>query len=450
MNLTDLIAFSPMALFVSSHNHDENIDVREGPSSENLFKRPARCLFLVEDYPITPNASGGGPSVFYSHLELLAYGGFEITLVLLTFPSSTRGFRAFTKEQPEIWERVRSWCVSIREIPISVQSRPRAPLRHIWMALRDPAQYLRPELHESNLEALRDILREFKPHILWAEHLLPASLALRSAMGVSVVYSHHDWESRIGHHRRGAFSGSWRGRFQTWMSKRMDHELVRRASACVCVSYTEAEEVRALGVEHVLYLPTTYEPGNLETHAEAPARARLVHLGGMRTTANRLGLQRFLDVSWPRLSAAPGGPPELWVIGNLDGAPPSLREALERIGAVCPGFVENLDSVLRPYDLHLIPWEHNTGTRTRLPLALKHRQVVVATRETAACLPELRDGHDCLLVSDLSEMADVILALIDNADRRKRLGDTGRTTFLEHYTRPSVQETLNRFLSALV
>jgi len=37
-----------------------------------------------------------------------------------------------------------------------------------------------------------------------------------------------------------------------------------------------------------------------------------------------------------------------------------------------------LDEVLRPNDVHIVPYDQPTGTRTRLTLALNHRQVLLA------------------------------------------------------------------------
>jgi glycosyltransferase involved in cell wall biosynthesis len=123
-----------------------------------------------------------------------------------------------------------------------------------------------------------------------------------------------------------------------------------------------------------------------------------------------------------------------------------MLSALQRIGAKCPGFVEDLSTVLRPYDIHIVPWSHNTGVRTRIPLALNYGQALVAMRTTAACLDELRDGENCLLVSDFGEMAQAIRRLLHDDALRRRIADEGRKTFLACFTREGLQPRFDRFL----
>src|SRR2546430_9878313 len=50
---------------------------------------------------------------------------------------------------------------------------------------------------------------------------------------------------------------------------------------------------------------------------------------------------------WPTLLHLLGKPPELWVVGDLDGASAELLARQKRAGAVCTGFVPDLRSVLR-------------------------------------------------------------------------------------------------------
>jgi len=141
-------------------------------------------------------------------------------------------------------------------------------------------------------------------------------------------------------------------------------------------------------------------------------------------------------------------PPELWIVGSLNGLDDGLARQLKRAEAHCTGFVEDLRTVLRPYDLHVIPWEYDTGTRTRLPVAFNHAQVVLATRASAACLPEARHGENCVLVDRLAEMAEPLAALAGDAARRRDLGAAARATFLHAFTREARQGAFDTFIRA--
>ncbi|MCZ7545717.1 MAG: glycosyltransferase [Anaerolineae bacterium] len=177
---------------------------------------------------------------------------------------------------------------------------------------------------------------------------------------------------------------------------------------------------------------------------------RIVHLGTMQATANRLGLQRFMEVVWPRIIETNPRPPELWVVGNLDGASPELLGQLEKANAICAGYVFDLGTVLRPYDIHIVPWEHDTGTRTRIPLALNYAQALVSTRAGAACFRELRHNENCVQVDGLEQMGEAILALVCDNIYRRQLADAGRATFLRCYTREALQPRFDSFIKQVL
>jgi glycosyltransferase involved in cell wall biosynthesis len=165
----------------------------------------------------------------------------------------------------------------------------------------------------------------------------------------------------------------------------------------------------------------------------------------MGTTASRQGLERFFDLVWPEL----GKPrPELVAVGDLTAAPAKLQALLAKV--TCTGHVKDLTTVLRPFDLHIIPWEHSTGTRTRVPVAFNHGQVVVAVRAAVACFPEARDEENCRLVDRLELMAPVIQELMRDGDQRERLGRAARQTFERAFTRHILRSRFAAVLAAVL
>jgi glycosyltransferase involved in cell wall biosynthesis len=81
---------------------------------------------------------------------------------------------------------------------------------------------------------------------------------------------------------------------------------------------------------------------------------------------------------------------------------------------------------------------------------LSFAQVIVATKAAAACLPELCDGENCCLVDDLGAMTHALRTLVDDEPLRRRLGDAGRATFLQHFTRKALQPRFDRFIHEVV
>lgn len=427
------------------------------PSKDNHVSK-SRVLFLTEAHPITPDGFGGGSAVVYSRLELLAHFGAETHLVLLFTPGNRDDFQRFLSTQPDTWSEVRGWLATYHELDLSpVLAGTKAPVRNAIKLLREPLQALFPVINEENLAQLRTIVVQIKPDIIWAEHYLAAWLAIHASPEARIIYGHYDWEWKLIPLRRKNDHGSSlnikafaRQSLRIRQRKRLDEALVRQVAAVAAVSSSEADDVSKLGSRNVVYLPPGYPPIDLPPKKEIVDRPRIVHLGQMRTTATRVGLEDFLERCWPDLECSMDQTPELWVIGRLDGASSQTLATLERIGAVCPGFVGDLSTVLRPYDIHIVPWSHNTGVRTRIPLALNYAQALVAMRATAACLDELRDGENCLLVNDFGEMARAIRQLLDEDAFRRRIADEGRKTFLASFTREGLQPRFNQFLQQLL
>jgi glycosyltransferase involved in cell wall biosynthesis len=263
------------------------------------------------------------------------------------------------------------------------------------------------------LPAIAKKTRELAIDILWAGHYGPLQLCL-AVPGIPVVYTLHDWMHSI---------GAMKSRAGIVDSKAKSEEFayIAKAAGVACVSSADihrVEEISSAVVRHVSLVPAFKVTSN---NIVLSQRARIVHLGNLTTTATRLGLLRFFDVVWPLLGACQS---DVDVIGG--GAGDETRDVLSRVRY--HGFVENLGDRLAFGDIHVIPWEHATGVRTRVSLALCFGQVIVAVRSGVAGSPELEDGYNCILVDKLEEMADAILRLSENIEERTRIGRAAKLT----------------------
>jgi glycosyltransferase involved in cell wall biosynthesis len=271
---------------------------------------------------------------------------------------------------------------------------------------------------------LHRLIDEVKPDFIWAQHFEPALIAAGQRT-IPVVYSHHDWLYRI---KALRFQRS-----EDNSVRALEEKVTRQVAAVVSGSAVECAELRELQCRQVHYIPVGYDLAPWNVNATAQRPAQLVHLGGMGTTASRVGLERFFEVVWPRL-ASPR--PELVVVGDTSAAPATLQKLLKSV--TCAGYVRELSPLLRPFDLHIIPWEHSTGQRTRLPVAFNYGQVVVAVAESVACFPEAKEAQNCRLVKHLDEMPSVIAELLADPAQCERLGRAARATFESSFTRPSL------------
>lgn len=401
-----------------------------------------KILYLVPDIPLTPNGYGGASALAFSHLELLYHSNHSLALALLPGWDEDQ-FARYQRDQPAQWQEVLSWVTTCEHLEVVPQSDRVGRWRPLLDAYRGRA-YRAAADTDARTVSLKKLVMRVQPDLIWAEHWQPALVAMATGLEVPVVYSHHDWKWRIKMLRRGKRERGGRHRYRTFMQRRMEEDLVRNVAGCVSGSASEVRELKALGARNVGYFPTTVRPVE-QAACAALDPPRVVHLGTLSATASREGLRRFMDVVWPAVQAQMNVPPELWIVGSTEGAPRDLEEKLAAAGAIRTGFVEDLASVLRCYDLHVMPWEHDTGTRTRLPVAFNHRQVVVATRAAVACLPEVRDGENCVLVEELTDMAGRIVSLCNN-ETRKRLGDAARETLLEAFTREAMQARFEAYV----
>jgi glycosyltransferase involved in cell wall biosynthesis len=393
-----------------------------------------KILFIVNTGVISPNENGGA-SVYYSHLELLFKSGFQIQLLVIEWPGST-----LYKE--ENYVEVKSMVEKI--IPFNAYSQsPDTGVKRFLKALFSPETFEYYFLNKKNKKYLTNLVIANSIDVVWSEWRWAGLYAWYSKLSVPVIYAHHDWEYKLAKLRG---KRSLLGKFHTFQKKRVEYKLVKGVDGCVSGSITESNEISQISKKESLYVPTTYK--NIISQLPTNYSPNIIHLGGMGTTANRLGLERFLDVCW--IDVKKNQPNiKLLVIGSLKQASETLLEKLEDSNINCLGFVKDLSEVLHPQDIHIIPWEYNTGTRTRLPLVLNYEQVLVATKESVKAFPEIKNNQNALLCNTLDEMTQNILNLIQNPNRIKELSKAGKETFFNKFTVDSQLEKVKKYLDRI-
>lgn len=393
-----------------------------------------RSVFAVSRRTISPNGKGGASAIHYEQLNALWELGHEIHLWHYCYPAQREEFNRYMETESDLWAEIESKCKSVTLTTLPDRPSFGNRLRNKIANVLTDEDVLNPLLREVAFPVLKQLIRKVEPDFIWSQHFGATQVAALQKK-IPVVYSHHDWLHRI---KRVYADGNGAGRLRN-----AEESVARRVAVVVSGSVVECEQLREMGCKNVVYIPVTYEPARLGPDVQPSRRARLVHLGGVGTTANRIGLERFFEVAWPQLSDTC----ELWVIGDTSQAPPALARSLK--GVHCTGYARDLGLVLRPFDLHVIPWEHNTGQRTRMVMAFNYAQVVVAVRASVAGFPEAIDGQNCRLVERLDQMAEVVKGLINNPAERERLGKAARETFESCFTRRSVIPRYQAVISSL-
>ncbi len=397
-------------------------------------------LFLVNNTRISPNANGGA-SVYFSHLELLAKLGYNVHVLLVDFQDGKQA-KISPNVNDEYIQEIQGFYSEINHFQVA-QIPPKGIINRIKTAISKPEKFEYFFVNSDNEQLLKEYISTNNINLVWAEWRWTAILANYSNLSIPVIYAHHDWEFKL---RKLKSSLSLMQKFHLKQKKRVELDLVKNVNGCVSASFTETKEIKEYGNSNAVYVPLTYKEVKItKNDSKVPS---IVHLGGMGTTANRIGLERFLEICWEDLKQKTPTV-ELTVIGSLKYASDSLKKRLEDPQINCLGFVENLEPELKAHDIHIIPWEYNTGTRTRIPLVFNHAQVLVCTKAAASCYPELAHNQNCILSDDLQHMTTQLIDLYNNTEKRIFIGDNARKTFLNHFTADKQMTKLKEFLETI-
>ncbi len=174
----------------------------------------------------------------------------------------------------------------------------------------------------------------------------------------------------------------------------------------------------------------------------------ILFVGSLGFAPNRRGVTRFLEASWPairqacpeaRFVIAGGHPPESW--GTLPGV-----ETL--------GYVEDLRPYYEAASISVVPVWEGAGTKIKVLESLLHRRTLVVARHSMRGYEEhLIDGQSLRIAEDDHGMASGCIELLQNADLRTRLAQTGYDRVTEHYSQSvfeeHVMDTVRRVLDPL-
>ena len=209
--------------------------------------------------------------------------GHEIHLWHVASGKTREKFNQWIAGEPEVWHQVKAKCASVS---IHTMSASETLLGRLLARLRAMFPPRLPVSRWSVHRELTQVLTHVRPDFVWAQHTEAALWAAQQSV-VPVVHVHHDWLYRI---------KALRNRRDINLRQQATEErLVRSVAAVVSGSHTECEEIRQVGGRHVAYVPVSFDIAPLNSGTVPPSPPRLVHLGGMGTTANREGLLAFFE-----------------------------------------------------------------------------------------------------------------------------------------------------------
>jgi glycosyltransferase involved in cell wall biosynthesis len=382
----------------------------------------SRVLFVAPGLPVASDHSGAATRYVQNHRALRPLCR-ELHVLRLgeraTFEDSYR-FEAASRSAKETFASSDSW----QDLDYDLQaSRDGSRLFRAWQSLVDPVGFQFPEADAAS-RLLAETLGKVEPDLVWVEGTELASCVVRGGFRVPWILSSHDLLHRVQRIRRGA--GGLRERWRQSACARAEARVLGAAAVAVSGSRTEARRLEDMGCRKAVVIPVADERmPEIPADARASADVRVVHLGSLETTANRIGLRAYLERAHANVVAAcrrRGLEVSLWIVGDASRVREPLAGALERAGAVRTGFVVDLASILRPFDVAILPYEYDSGYRTKLPALLKYAQVVVATKAAVDGTEIAGLDQAGVLLEHLEEFPEAIGRLAADRRERERLG----------------------------
>lgn len=394
-----------------------------------------KVLWVVPPVALDTNVSGAA-SRYLQNLRMLHELGVQVTGVRVGHTSELDAVEIDSGHGTAL---VHQW----HEIHLPyLQKRSRFTM--LRQTLLDVVRWEYPQ-SEAVGAALTRLSNEVIPDLIWVEGIDLAAAA-KHVPSRKCLYSEHDIAHQVRSIRMGARQ-SLKERWLLWACQRAEQRILKATSQILTGSSSDAQKLRQMGAKQVTVIPITYDPipPSSAPFAQTP---RIVHLGSLETTANRVGLEGYLRKAHPAVQRE--SDLALTIVGDASRVKPPLSDLLRQAGATLVGYAPDLNTALRPGDLAILPYEHDTGYRTKLPLLLAYGQVVISTRAAVAgsMLPGLEDV--CLIVDQVEEFPKVLIPLAKDESRRMSLSSAARRFFEAHFTHPCVLDSYRNLLKDLL
>jgi glycosyltransferase involved in cell wall biosynthesis len=227
---------------------------------------------------------------------------------------------------------------------------------------------------------------------------------------------------------------------QTRRLRRFEAWACRTADAVVAVSQADAAHLQTLVPE----LEPVVIPNCIDVHDYAldnvsdPPRFDLLLTGKMDYRPNIDAVLWFAREIWPLVRAS--RPETTWaVVGQQPHA--RLNEVKELPGVTVTGRVPHIQPYLAGASVFIMPYRLGSGTRLKLIEAMAASRAIVSTTIGAEGYP-VAHGEPLLLADDPDWFANAVLDLLDNPEKRAKLGRAAQA-FAQQYdwrtvTRPVV------------
>ncbi len=197
-------------------------------------------------------------------------------------------------------------------------------------------------------------------------------------------------------------------------------EVCRGVKKVLAVSETDANAMKQdYDVRNVAAVPTGVDIEYFARPSAVTARADLVFVGSMDWMPNEDGAKWFVSEILPHIRRRRPGC-TVSIVGRKPG--PAIKELARSASIEVTGTVPDVRPHMWGAAVSIVPLRVGGGTRLKIFEAMAARVPVVSTTIGAEGLP-VKDGEQIAIADSPEEFAERCLALLDDADSRRRMTD---------------------------
>jgi sugar transferase (PEP-CTERM/EpsH1 system associated) len=249
-----------------------------------------------------------------------------------------------------------------------------------------------------------------------------------------VVLDQHNVESEIfrraGRHERSLLRRGYNV-IEYWKYRAEEQRACRRADLILATSDLDREAMRRWpSMPECMVVPNGVDTDFFSPQGgRAGRRTDVLFVGSMHYAPNTEAMLFFADQIWPRIrQEVPDA--TLSVVGM--NPPPVIQALAERPGISVAGFVPDIRPHLSGAAVAVAPLHIGGGTRLKILEALAMGTAVVSTSVGCEGL-DVQNGHHLLVADEPGAIADSVIALLRNPQRREALGREGRRRVVTQY-----------------
>ncbi len=312
-------------------------------------------------------------------------------------------------------------------------------------AVREPLQFARmivnlPRITPSSMgyfhstalkRRIRELLATQKFDLIFV-HCSSVAQYVEDVQGIPKILDFGDMDSQkwleYAHYKPWPLSWGYtlEGSKMLWAEKR----LARKFDLCTATTRAERETLDGYQTGAVTdWFPNGVDAGFFAPVDEPYEADTISFIGRMDYYPNQECMQRFCDQVWPLLKARRPGM-KLLIVGADPS--PEMRRLGERLGVTVTGSVPDVRPFVRRSAVMVAPLAIARGTQNKILEAMAMGVPVITSTIAAGGVDAVPGEH--LLVADTpQQLADAVLAVVQNPTERQRLAQAGRQRVLSNH-----------------